>query len=146
MCYTLPDFFDKKWQDRPYVLWKSARKGLILLYLIGFYDEDLEEDGMIEPPVFGCRSSVKLGKYYSQEVVYNGETIKIKIKYELVNGITVPYGTYNDVIKLTQKITRRGKVVMWFAKNIGKIKETDDSSKRIENLQDITDVSSRPRD
>ena len=23
-------FFDKKWQDRPYVLWKSAKKGLIL--------------------------------------------------------------------------------------------------------------------
>ena len=23
-------FFDKKWQDRPYVLWKNARKGFIL--------------------------------------------------------------------------------------------------------------------
>lgn len=33
MCSTLPDFsqgIDKKWQDHPYILWKSARKGLIL--------------------------------------------------------------------------------------------------------------------
>ena len=33
MCSTLPDFsqgIDKKWQDHPYVLWKSAKKGLIL--------------------------------------------------------------------------------------------------------------------
>ena len=33
MCSTLPDFsrgIDKKWQDRPYVLRKNAKKGLIL--------------------------------------------------------------------------------------------------------------------
>ena len=30
MCSTLPDFFNKKWQDRLYDLSKSARKGLIL--------------------------------------------------------------------------------------------------------------------
>ena len=30
MCSTLPVFFAKKWQDRLYDLWKSARKCLIL--------------------------------------------------------------------------------------------------------------------
>ena len=30
MCSTLPVFFAKNWRVRLYVLWKSARKGLIL--------------------------------------------------------------------------------------------------------------------
>ncbi len=30
MCSILPDFLIKKWQDHPYVLWKSAKDGLIL--------------------------------------------------------------------------------------------------------------------
>ncbi|KAB2836783.1 MAG: hypothetical protein F9K48_00975, partial [Candidatus Brocadia sp.] len=78
--------WSKNWSDRlDYWNFKSAG-----VYVIGSYDDDLEQDVMINPPLLAYRRSVELGKYYNQEVVYNGETIKIKIKYELVDGITVP--------------------------------------------------------
>lgn len=117
------------------------------VYFVGHYDEDLMKDVIFPSPFIMLRSNVELGKTYIDKVVIGkNQTGKIKTKYEVVRGITVPYGTYDNVIKVTWTVVKGNNNIFWYAKDIGKIRENNITKKRIEELINITDGSSRPLD
>jgi hypothetical protein len=76
------------------------------VYLMGFYDENLRRDVAICPP-YWIPNVVELGTEYTQEVQRGDEIVTAKTTFELVNvPVTVPYGTFDDVIKVTFKTHR----------------------------------------
>ena len=116
------------------------------VYFVGYYDDEDKMNDVIFPSPFSIlRSSIELGKTYIDKVkISSNKTIKMKTKHEVVGEITVPYATYDDVIKVTWTVVKGEHKIFWYAKNIGMIKECNIIKNKCAELINITEPSDPP--
>ena len=93
------------------------------VYLVGYYDGDgTKKDLFASPPCPLMPDTIVPGKEYALTCRIGTVTKTTKITYAIVDGITVPYGTFNGVVRVTMVsdgVTR----IHWYAKNVGHIKD-----------------------
>ena len=91
-------------------------------------------------------SAVELGKEYIQTVLVGRKKVKVSTIFQKVNNVSVPYGTFDEVIKVTFKEPGETRL-HYYAKGIGQIMQYKTSSDRTDELLDITDGhTSQPLD
>jgi len=108
-----------------------------LHHLLGMYDEYEMQDVFMSPP-YQILNTFEVGKVYTQTIMVGDEERTTITTFEMVNNVSVPYGTFDDVIKVTFKTTDETRLG-YYARNVGMIKSYKTSSNRTDVLLNITD-------
>ncbi|SPD76422.1 hypothetical protein PITCH_A920050 [uncultured Desulfobacterium sp.] len=110
------------------------------VYFVGYYDEEQMTDVFFPSPVLMYRTNVVFGRDYSIGPFGN-------VTYQLVSRpVTVPYGTFTEVIKVTMPDLDSPKKsrIRWYARNVGEIKAYKQAPKRTDYLYDIENLGALP--
>jgi hypothetical protein len=112
------------------------------IYFVGFYDgDDTGTEIFCSPPCLFFPATVVRGTQYTKTCQLGTTTAIVKMTFDLVNDITVPYGAFNNVLKVTQVnggVTRTN----WYAQGVGHIREyvkKPSKAPRTDELIHITD-------
>lgn len=114
------------------------------VYSVGYYDEDQRADVFFFTSCWLLPNVVQLGTPFSVTCASDPPTV-VEETFELVNGVTVPYGTFDNVIKVTRTSVQDGTRIGWHAKGVGLIRDYKASTNRDHPLLNVTDGhTSRP--
>ena len=93
------------------------------VYYVGYYDGDnTGKDMFCSSPTLFFPNTVVPGKKYTV-TCHSGTTTKTGNRtFTLVHGVTVPYGTYDNVVAITNVRTGETRTD-WYAQGVGHIKE-----------------------
>ena len=111
-------------------------------YYVGYYDGDnTDKDIFYSPPCLFFPNTVVPGKTYTLTCRSGTTTKTAKLTFVLVDGVTVPYGTFNNVVEVTQ-VSADGTRTNWYAQGVGHIKAyvvKPHKEPREDDLLNITD-------
>jgi hypothetical protein len=111
---------------------------------VDVYDEDLRAEVFFSTPCRLFPNVVQLGTPVSVTCTSNPPLLAEET-FEIVNGVTVPYGTLDNVIKVTHTSILNGTRIGWYAKGVGQIRDYKASSNSDHPLLNVTDGhTSRP--
>jgi hypothetical protein len=117
--------------------WYAGPDGM---YIVGFYDETQAQDVFFATPCLLLPFTVIPGTQYTQTCL-DAKNAKVKVTFAInfEDGVTVPYGTFDDVLRVDVSASSDSPRIRWYAQGVGQIKAYKVKSDRTDELLIITD-------
>ena len=110
----------KGWSDQ-LDYWYTGPDGL---YYVGFYDGDkTKKDILFSTPCLVFPDTIIPGLQYTQTCV-SEENTTVKLAFEFVDDVTTPYGSFDNVLKVTSILGSGSSNSSWYAKGVGQIENS----------------------
>lgn len=115
--------------------WYAGSDGM---YIVGYFDEDKGEDVFFSRPCLLLPFIIIPGTQYTQTCL-DGKNTRVKLTFNIENDMTVPYGNFDDVIRVDFNPNSDSSRIRWYAQGVGQIRAYKVESNRTDELLTITD-------